>query len=333
MSNISTKTQADILSRLALELHLQKDNSGTYFGVYQGYPIAVTYLEYAEDIGLLFQIRHPLSRESLPYKSSYQWSNPLNDLIRQEKAKIEVEDGLAWFTLYGMEETGNSDHIIQLLHSLLGSLKEAGVSDIGNLCHYCRRNEVASVSFLEGRVAQICNVCLSDRLSACTGQRYASTTGVSSSVMFGGIAAIIGAVLWGGMWIVHDWFIGLLSSGRDVIYVPELLAILIFVTIGFATGWPIGYAISRIPDRGDRIAGTVGAVCGLAAVLFGEIICVVFIVYRLAEVVSFSIAKDLLWVYWSNVGFSYLVHKVIAAFIAIMVAYLWAKPRKTSLNL
>ena len=130
------------LAAAADQLSLTGKTSDAYYGSWGGYPIAVTSLGADGEFGLLVQIRHHADGDSLPDQDAFDWGDELGSLIDDRKAKVEVEERLAWLTLYEPEAAVQCGVVRDLVDVVLAALAAGGIDSLGDTCHYCLTNRV-----------------------------------------------------------------------------------------------------------------------------------------------------------------------------------------------
>lgn len=314
-----------IIIRFLERVELRPADERTFFGRYRGYPMALTLVGDADTPNLLVQLRHLLDKDQLPDEQTIHYADALSALLKNRQAKIELDERIAWVSLYDAVNLEDARTVLDLLDSAVDGLERAGVTSTGNVCHYCERNEVAEVTYADGRVAQICHMCRSDRATAQEEATRATVLGASSTILTGGIACLLGAVLWAAGWSVYNALVAWLAGDNNEVVIPDIVAFAIAAAIGALCGAPIGFLIGKIPRRGEQVGISVAALSAIIAVLVGELLCVVIIVYRLADVLSLSAAWHLLGDYWSGLQVMDILDRVLGLAAAIFVAHLGAK--------
>jgi len=218
-----------------------------------------------------------------------------------------------------------------LLNDVLGAFEKAGLNADTNLCHYCRRNPVEAVICYEGKVAQICDTCLRERMAASANRHVDATAGGGPILILSPVAALIGGVCWALVWIGYDLLFDLLKT--DVLHVPRLAEIAALLCVGAMVGGPVGLVIKRVPRRARNLSVTIATICSIAAVAFGEVIYVAWLIYREFKIISISGAWQVLpRLEWEMGGF-HMAIKLLAACVSVAIAVVLAKPPKPKLNL
>ena len=310
-----------LFENVAVRLGLYRQEGDAYLGIHEGYPVAVSTFgdPNGGQWGFLFHVRHPRASGELPDRQQYHWNGELEKELKQDLAKVEIEEKIAWLTIYDVDPRTPCDSIVHLLEAFLAGLHDAGVVSVGQTCHYCLQKP-GKLSFLQGRVLQVCEDCLGKHLQERALQRKATGVGIVRAWARGVAAAVLGAMLWAGFWFTFDWLVLWLgSSGKKVImFVPGLSEVLIALCIGGLVGFPVGYVLRRIPNRGTH-AAKVSLCCVLAGTLLGEALFVTLWAYYLDRVWFFSLQS--LWAFWMGAGIPYLVKKIVAAGLGLAIAY------------
>src|SRR6266581_6478171 len=163
-------------ARFAQDLGLRPDRDGLVIGKIRGFPIGLKWIDPDVSGLLLLQIRHPL-RAGAAELSGIQYSVEIGRLIAEKKLDISVEDRIAWLTFVEGGQHLADGTLLPLLDDVLGAFEKAGLAADSHLCHYCRRNPVQAVTSYEGKVAQICDACLHERLDAPANRSVDATAG------------------------------------------------------------------------------------------------------------------------------------------------------------
>lgn len=321
-------SKPDSLVAAAEQLGLDSRDGDAVYGWFRGFPMAVTALGESGEHGLLIQIRHHLSGASLPPEDAYQWDEKLRVLIQDDQIKIDVEDKIAWLSIYAPPERLANVSLFALVDSVVAGLVSAGIESLGKTCHYCGKGTVQRLTYENGRVGQMCDTCLDDRRGVQHSEKQASAAGVAGCLVAGVAAGLVGAAIWAGCWIAHFVIVDALSGEGEGISVPYVVLILEVLVIGGLTGGATGFAISRIPRRGFETAALIGLACGVAGVAFGEFLFGAWIVRSFNP----AIILEVIVVMWT----ADLVEAVLrgcAIVMCLLCSYGIAKPRLTPLGL
>ena len=314
----------ELLEALASQLRLKEEHEGKYSGIHQGYPVAVSTFGGAdgEHWGLLFQVRHPCTSDELPDEQQYHWHDVLEDRIRRDVAKVDVEERIAWLSIFDVEPQVPPESIIDMLNALLAGLQSAGIKSVGETCHYCLQAP-GKLHFIQGRVLQICNACLEKHFHERAVLVQATRVGIVQAWVWGVAAAALGAILWAGFWFTYGWVMSWLSGGRGgVLWPTGFWGIVAALGIGALVGVPVGYVLRRIPNRGAH-AAKVAIGCVLAGTLLGEALLAALWVYHIEGVLAFGLR--FLWAFWRQAGLAHLALKAAAAGLGVCIAYELAK--------
>lgn len=320
------------LAAVADQLSLTGKTWDSYYGSWGGSPIAVSSLISASEFGLLFQIRHHVLAESLPDQDAFDWGDELGSLIDEQKAKVEVEERLAWFTLHEADAAIQCGAVSELVGAVLSGLAAGGIESLGDTCHYCLTNRVDVIRYEQGRVAQVCDGCLAGRLGVQAEQKQVSAGGFFATCLVGLLVSPAGAVAWAVCWIARLWVFELMWGDREYVMVPIYVAIGQVVVFGLLTGCTVGWAISKIPKRGYHSAGMIAAASAFGAVIIGEVLLGSWIAYYVMG--EFSVANVLggavaLWF----AGGMEAVTRAATVLVSLGVAYGIARPKVDPLGL
>src|SRR5437867_398266 len=207
-------------------------------GKLRGFPVGLKFIESEGSLVLLFHIRHPLLVNAQE-TGSIQFGEEIVRLMEQKKITIEFEDKLIWLTFVDGADYLENGKAKALLDQILSVLQKSGFATQPDVCHYCGRNKVESLTCSAGKVAQICPVCLAERSGSPANRPADATEGAASILILGSVAAIIGAVCWMLVWIGYDLLFDLLKT--SVIYIPRIVEAIVLVCIAGAVGGPVGY--------------------------------------------------------------------------------------------
>lgn len=317
-------------SGLTESLGLQPGGDDMFVGRLRGFPVGLKVIGSGGSELLLFQVRHLCSSEAKEV-SRIQYPDEVAQLVAEKQVEIEFENKVAWVTFVDAGERLDDDSVGRLIESVLNSFVEAGVSGNSEVCHYCQRNKVASLTCHEGKVSQICPTCLSERLDAPANRTAEATEGAVPVFVLAPLAGLAGAVGWAACWIGYELLFELLHT--NVIIVPHLLEAVLLVCVAGATGGPVGFVIKRIRRRGQHLSIGFAVLATLGAVVTGEVMFISWLIYREYKVFSPRVAWEILPQLEMQMGGFHLGMKVVAALVAVVLAAEMAKPKKPRLNL
>ena len=328
---------------LQRSLNLQRADENQSVGVYRGYPLGLTVVPHkastqrlpnrqvmvleAPDArpwySLLFQLRHPLRTEALPDKDAYAWDERPAALLDSGKAAVSVEDRIAWLRVYEAAELVENGTMLGVLDAFVDGLAAAGVQNQDDRCHYCGQNHVEQVTWIADRAAWICPECLERE----TAEEPAAPEDPAKLVLAGAVGAIVGAVIWTGIWIIYDlvieWFVKGSPTGR--VHVPHLAVGITGIIGGVLFGAPTGLLIRRVRSRAIKLAKVIGVMSIVLAAALGEIVHSTWLVYHLYGVISPRVAVHVLPQIWGSGGSPLAVQFVLMIVGGLFVAYGAAK--------
>jgi hypothetical protein len=186
---------------------------------------------------------------------------------------------------------------------------------------------VESVRYIEGKVVQICAPCLDERMNKVT--RAATTAEAVPIFLMTPAAALVGAVLWAVFWVNYTLFFERLDVKR--IWVPGGIMVVVFV--GLIVGGPVGWIIKQNRKRGRAVAVAAAILFASAAVIVGEILYLVWLIYHKFQVVSFSAALKILPDFYLHNDLMFVMFKIINALASVATAEIIAKPKEVTLQL
>ena len=142
---------------LVNDLAISPAQGDLFVGKLRGFPVGLKFVESDGSLLLLFQVRHPLlvgANET----ASVQFGEEIARLIEEQKIAIEFEDKLIWVTFVDGGDYLENGTAKGLLEQILSALERAGLAAQPDICHYCGRNKVDSLTCSDGKVAQICPI-------------------------------------------------------------------------------------------------------------------------------------------------------------------------------
>ena len=315
----------DNWASLTQELKLRPAQGDWFIGRLRGFPVGLKFIGQAGSSLLLFQIRHPLPADAKQL-SELHYDKQVAELLADKKMEIEFEDRMAWLTVHDGANRLQDGSVAGLLDAVLRSFELGGLAANLDLCHYCRRTKVEVLTCHEGRLAQICPACLQERISSRSNVRADATAGAFPLFFLCPVASLVGAIAWALVWIGHDWLFNLLNT--KIVVVPRIAELVVLFCIAFLAGGPVGWVIKHIPKRGSSLSVSAALIFGSLAVAFGEVLYLVWLIYKAVKVVSFSAAVRAMPAYYLHNDVLYLVIKALAALASLAVAYGLAKPDK-----
>lgn len=324
--------ESSLLLDVALKLELEYEYQDAVYGWYEGFPIAISTLGENGEIGLLIQIRHHIPKDSLPDENNYEWDEELSGRINTGDVKAEVDDKIAWLTLYNSEAQISPDILSECIDQFLAGIVSAGIESIDTTCHYCLSETVDNLTYDNGRVGQICDSCLAERRGIQDDEKEARLSGIAGSAVLGLVASFVGAVIWSVSWIAYYYILEMIARGHEKILIPYIVSLIVTIVIGGASGCVVGYAVKLIPKRGYKIASMVGCCCGFVAAVLGELIVVGWLVISETKMMSLDLMIAGLSFLWSFDPME-TVFRALAVVVCIGVSYYFATPHISSLNL
>lgn len=321
---------ADNCLEFATALGLKPDADGLFVGKVGGFPVGLKFIDPAGACLFLFQIRHWLTQDA-PQIKSLIYDSSTSQLLADKKIEIEFDDRLAWLTILDAERCLADRTISELLESVLNSFQSAGLVGDPELCHYCQKEKVSTLSVSEGKVGQICSTCLGERVKKKERETATPTGDAVPILLMSPFAAVVGALLWAGCWYGYGRFLDSFQS--DTVVMSYYLIALIVAFIGVIVGAPVGWIIKQNRRRGSISSASAAILFGTLAVVFGEIIYLACLIWNWYGVFSISVAVKVLPDYYrGSAGFS-MGMKLFAGIVSVALAYEMSKPTQSKLKL
>jgi hypothetical protein len=314
----------------ATALGLAPDADGLFIGKVGGFPVGLKFIDPAGSCLFLFQIRHWLTQDA-PQLKALAYNVRISQLLADKTIEIEFDDRLAWLTILNVDRCLTDGPMSEILESVLNTFRTAGLIGDPQLCHYCQKENVSSLSTSEGKVAQICSLCLSERQKKKERETAAPAGDAVPIFLMSPFASLAGALLWAGCWFYYGRFIE--SFHSDTVVMPYYLIGLIVIFIAGVVGAPVGWIIRQNRRRGNVSAASAAILFGSLAVICGELIHLAWLIWKWHGVFSISVAAQVLPDYYrGNDGF-FLGMKFIAALFSVLLAYEMSKPKQAKLKL
>lgn len=220
---------------------------------------------------------------------------PVVDLLRDvkdDRATISFEDGVAWVTLYDL--SGFSNTAIRLLvESFADTIAQTDLA-LQPGCVRCGGVADAQLMYIDGRATRVCPSCVTE--AAREQEELEARLNRPSVAATVGLPAVVAFVAcgWALLWTLID--LGLEKLRIDVIEINKFSLLLILLLIGgtgYALGHPLGFALRQsIAIR--RAPKTMSIVVVIAALFGGEIGYLALKLLRLAGIFDLKLAAGLL---------------------------------------
>jgi len=324
------QTTTNNYSSFAQALDLQPGTDGLFVGKLRGFPVGLKFIDPPGGLLLLFQIRHWLQADA-PQLKSVVYDSEITGMLADKKLEIEFDERIAWLTFAVQEDQLESSEVLRVLNSVLKSLETSQFIGDPDLCHYCQKQRVDTISSAEGKVAQICPACLDERLTKRQKEAASPARDAVPIFLMSPGAAIVGALLWAAFWIGHTILFEHLNSDR--IIVPRIVMVGIMVVVGFLVGGPVGWIIRQNRRRGKAASASAAILFGSLAVVAGEICYVAWLVYHEFGLFSLSAALQIMPKFYVENDPLFLAEKALTGFVCVAVAYAIAKPTEPKLKL
>jgi hypothetical protein len=316
---------------LVRELNLLPAEENVVYGQVKGVPILIKFIGTEEAMVLLIQIRFPMSfSDRVPTKISY---GPVVDAKLEDRtAEISIEDkNVVWFTIndgYHCLEEGN---VKTLLEDVLNGLQKVGLAGKPGCCHFCQNTPVPQATYNSGKVVQICPACLNERLNTPENRPAEAAEGATTMTLLSPIVVAVGALGWAAAWAGYDALFDLF--GTKNIRIPTVMFLFGMVLIGGAVGGPVGLMLKMIGKRGAGLSKAFAIVLAIGSVVLGEVMYITWLIYKDYEIVSFSVAVQILPDVLLESGPLAMIIRLIAAIAAVWLAVSIGKPKAPKLLL
>lgn len=316
-------------NELPKALGLNPESEGLFVGRRDGFPIGLKFIGSADAMLLLFQIRHWLTAAATQLKK-LTYDQEIAELIDKKGIEIEFADQLIWVTFPNVRLDAVGA-VPRRVDSILGTLKAAELVGNPELCHYCQKEKVVDLSVSEGKVAQICPACFNARMKNYTAALPAPGRDAVPIFLMTPFAAIVGALLWVGCWIIYTLILDRVDSGA--IGIPRLIFVAFILFLGIPAGLPVGWTIRQNRRRGNVASASAALLFASLTVLLGEVLYLAWLIWRWYGVFSLSTALKVLPAYYGGNDPFFLAMKLMAALTCVILAFEMAKPAKQKLKL
>src|SRR6185369_8995268 len=106
---------------------------------------------------------------------------------------------------------------------------------------------VEEPGFAEGRLQLVCEACAVEAKERFRRETNLSTMQLPLLLVPGFIGALVGGLVWAGVWFTYDWAVGLLRGG----FVPTLLLVAVYACTGILVAKVVAFFPSRVRNRGE----------------------------------------------------------------------------------
>jgi hypothetical protein len=309
-------------TQLVQQLDLAPVEDGWSAGRVKDFPLAIKIMISAESTVLLAQVRLSKKIDSSNFSPEINPDSGLGRLISDKSADLSFDPTIAWLTITNPQ--ADVAEVGQMIDELLAALARAGLSGT-QACYYCGVTPVQYLKFYDGRVVQICDPCLRQRL---TKVPRARSVDLVPLVIVAVLAGVAGALAWALSWLGWDWLFSVLKT--DSIRLPRVVLAVLALCIAGLTGGPAGWIIKRVPSRTAIMAGGASVFASVVALLLGELLYTIVLVYKQFDVIAPAFALRVLPRLWVE-GVPFF--KLLAAAATLVLAFSLARPGKPKLEL
>src|SRR5688572_9433233 len=244
--------QQDLSSLIhALGLKVVKDNWAV--GEIDAVPIALNVVATSEAVGLLFHVRYP--ERTFPSENPPIPENTsLSDLVRAKEAEVSLDSKTGWLNLFSTSEGFSAEKVRRLVTEFFEVLVAEGVNVRDRVCTKCCAQKVDQPGFEDDRLQLLCEACRAEEEDRFRRETQLNVGNIPLLIVPGVIAAVIGAVLWGGIW--YSYPIVLEKFAR----VPLVLLGLVYCGTGLAVGKVVSFFITRVRNRGAHFGAAMALI-------------------------------------------------------------------------
>ena len=308
-------------TQLIQQLELTPVDDGWLAGRVKEFPLAIKIMISGESTVLLAQIRLSKKIED-SFSPDLSGDSKLAQLLAVKAADLSFDSTIAWLTI--SNPPPDLAEVRQILDELLDALARRGLSGT-QTCYYCGVNQTQDLKFYDGKVVQICDACLTQRLRKIPKSSVVDLVPLAIISLLAGLA---GALAWALIWVGWDQLFIVMKT--ESIRMPRLALALLALCIAGMTGGPAGWLIKRVPSKTAITAGAAAIFAGILALLLGELLYATVLIYKQFSVIAPTVALRLLPRLWAE-GLPFF--KILAAGAALVTAFSIARPGKPKLDL
>ena len=302
-----------------LPLTAVADNKGVL--EFEGLPAAVTVLG-ADPPSLMWQFRiNPDGQET----------EPLLDLfadIPNEFARVSIERGFAWVSLYNLTGVDSEAHQT-LLKEVAGAINATDLA-LSPGCLKCGDLDNARLAYVEGRPTRICNSCVENAFAEKTERDLQLSQGTVSSTLNLPGTVLAAAAVWAILWSLIDVLLGWFRI--QVVEINEFTSILLLAMVGLP-GYGLGRPLGLVLRRSLVVSGAPALMTALLVslvVVLGEIGYVAAYVFRVAGIFDLNVTMQIVWDFVSGYTGFWIGCKLVTAASIACFCFLAASDRETS---
>lgn len=327
----------DTLGALIDRFALTSVGDDSFIGWHKELPIAITVscshgtigetgFEVPPSVNVLAQLRYVgIPEDAVPDLNDI--SDPaVQELIDTSRVRISFEETIAYLTAFETDEAFLADGLPRCFDAMLDVVKRAGGTGNGNTCHYCKTNTIQSLTWIDDRVAQVCDHCMSEKLEEAEHERRGTLQGRLLTLLSGFAATIFGAAAWASLWyldfVIVRW---MTPKGQTVLQVSHFVLLGEIFAIGLATGLLIGWIVSIAPKAGRLVPRFVAVLASIGAAILGDAATIKWAVEDEIGTLTFFQAVGAVPWYWLDLK-QEAAYRLVAILIACMFAALMAAP-------
>jgi len=251
----------------------------------------------------------------------------IDPLIESGVARCSTEPHRSLLFIFDAGFIETFEILREVVRGFLAGLNAAGVPLRGQRCHWCGLRDAPDCRFIEGRATRICDVCVEERSGRAKSSRPLSGAGAGVAIIAGALAVIPSAIIAAILQLLYsaafEWIAG---HDEKFIHVPQIVLFLLLAGYAFAVAAPVAVIISKIRDRGDKLAACVAFLSTLFASVLAEVLVVAWITGNRTEWLSFSFIKAVFVLTWQYADFGVFI-RIFLAVMTSFIASIWVRPK------
>jgi hypothetical protein len=324
------ESPAQTFGEVARSLGLRYAGQDAFYGKVQGFPTSLKIIDPAGAELCLIEAKFPSHLAEL-HKGDLSFEEPLASLIRAGKAETSLEKRSVWLTLNEGGKEVRDGRISELIRNFFEGIERAGFGKYADQCHYCLTEKVAEPIWYEGRVLQICSKCFDARVGRNDSAAERSWARIGALNAGLAAAAVFGGLVWASLWVGSDFLFRFLDA--QTIILPRILVMIIFGAIGLFVAGPAVLVFRWSRQTGSWLAGPFAAWWAFFSVIVGEYIYALWLIWHEYKVVAFQAGFRLLPKVWLGSDFLFLLTKLLAAAMAVGIAYTLSRKKAVPVDL
>jgi hypothetical protein len=319
-----TGTDPKALAALISEIGLTPVKDDWVMGDIDGVPIALNVVATTEASGLLFHVRYPemtFADEHPPLPEG----SALAEMVQAKEADVSLDSKTGWLNIFSPGADFDAARLRQVLNEFFDVLKTQGVDLRRRLCLKCTAQPVARPGFEDDRMQLLCDACRTEAEDRHRRETELAVGNIPLLLVPGVISALLGAIVWAGIWYSYPIVLEKLSGGQ----VPVVILGLIYWGSGVIVGKIVSFFLTRVRNRGTQFAAWMAVLfCGAAAVLGEGLLVAGLCLKYLGGIPALGVIAELWIAIMREFSGLYVVGKLVSVGTALYIAYHDARPKK-----